>query len=67
MNALLKSQSKRLKLVMLWSFIFLFVGILVLFINPSALKDMGVYLGLTSIPLIGYIIGETIRPSKTNI
>lgn len=58
------SNSKRLKFAIVTFIIYLIIGIFTLIFNPTSLTDMGVYISVTSIPLVTYILGETIRKSK---
>jgi Kef-type K+ transport system membrane component KefB len=58
------TNSKRLKFAIITFIIYLAIGITTLLFRPDSLTDMGVYLSITSIPLVTYILGETLRASN---
>ena len=41
------------------------IGLGAFLIHPEYIQDLGMFFGMTSIPLIGYFVGETFRPSGT--
>ncbi len=67
MRGLLKSNSKRLKVSIIFVSILLIIGLITLYTRPNYLNNMAVYIVSTTLPLIAYIIGESFRPSvKSN-
>lgn len=60
----MKRKSKRFKLA-IWVFItYTVVGSVAFYIYPEHITNFATFLGSTSLPVIGYIFGESWRPSK---
>jgi amino acid permease len=63
MKNLILSKSKRLKTFLLVFVVYVLTGWITLLIEPSALSGMAMYMGALTIPVVGYLLSESWRPS----
>lgn len=57
-------KSKRLRFAIYVFHILLIIGVWAYNSNPEHIQGFAVFLGVTTIPLIAYILGDTYRPSN---